>query len=136
MVKPIIKDVIFLSQKAMPATQDDTQTARDLIDTLEAHIDECVGMAANMIGVNKNIIVFKSQGECVVMMNPRIIKCSGEYEAKEGCLSLSGVRPAKRYKSIKVSYYTTDFRERVKNFTDFTAQIIQHEIDHCNGIII
>ena len=108
----------------------------DILDTLKEHDEECIGMAANMIGVNKSIIVFKSQGKYHVMINPQIVKCSGEYDAREGCLSLSGVRPAKRYKSIKVEYYNENMQSRVKTYNGFEAQVIQHEIDHCKGIII
>ena len=136
MVKPIVKDIIFLSQKALRADESDAQTVTDLLDTLKEHDEECIGMAANMIGVNKSIIVFKSQGKYHVMINPEIIKCSGEYDAREGCLSLSGVRPAKRYKSIKVEYYNENMQSRIKTYNGFEAQVIQHEIDHCKGIVI
>lgn len=136
MVKPIVKDIIFLSQKAAKADESDLQTVTDLLDTLKAHDEECIGMAANMIGVCKSIIVFKSEGKYHVMINPEVTKCSGEYDAKEGCLSLTGIRPAKRYKSIKVSYLNENMQSRVKSFNGFEAQIIQHEMDHCKGIII
>lgn len=131
-----MKDIIFLGHKSVPATKDDLQTAEDLLDTLKVNADGCVGMAANMIGVKKSIIAFDNSGQYMVMFNPKIIKCSGAYEAEEGCLSLTGTRKTKRYKSIKVQYQNKDFQTRVKTFTDFTAQIIQHEIDHCNGIVI
>lgn len=136
MIKLIMKDIIFLGQKSQPATKDDLQIAEDLLDTLKANADGCVGMAANMIGVKKRIIAFDNSGEYMVMFNPEIIKCSGVYEISEGCLSLIGTRETKRYKSIKVKYENADFQVRIKTFTDWTAQIIQHEIDHCDGIII
>ena len=110
--------------------------AQDLLDTLAAHKDSCVGMAANMIGMNKRVIVFDNEGEYMVMFNPEIVKKSGPYQAEEGCLSLSGVRKANRWKSIKVQYQNKKFQIRFKTFTGWTAQIIQHEIDHCEGILI
>ncbi|MDR3767298.1 MAG: peptide deformylase [Butyricicoccus sp.] len=136
MIREICKDEAFLAQKAEPATPEDLAVAADLLETLEAHKDGCVGMAANMIGVNKRIIVFDNEGKYMVMFNPEIIKQSGAYETEEGCLSLTGVRKTKRWKSIKVRYQNDKFQERFKTFTDWTAQIIQHEIDHCEGIII
>ena len=136
MVREICKDVIFLAQKAGPAVPEDRETAADLLDTLAAHKAGCVGMAANMIGVCKQIIAFDNQGEYTVMYNPEILKKSGPYEAEEGCLSLPGTRKAKRWKSIKVQFQNEDFQLRVKTFTGWTAQIIQHEIDHCQGILI
>ena len=136
MVREIMKDPIFLSMKSAPATKEDLPVAQDLLDTLAAHREGCVGMAANMIGVTKRIIVFDNEGTDMVMFNPEIIKSSGPYQTEEGCLSLSGVRPAKRYRSIKVRYQNAVFSVRIKTFTDWTAQIIQHEIDHCNGILI
>ena len=136
MVKDIVRDPIFLAQKSSPATESDLQTAQDLLDTLEAHRDGCVGMAANMIGVSKRIIVFDNEGTAMLMLNPEIMKQSEPYETEEGCLSLSGRRNTKRYKKIKVKYQTTEFQTRIKTFTGWTAQIIQHEIDHCNGILI
>jgi len=136
MQKPIIKDIIFLGQKSEPATKEDIQTANDLVDTLVANSEKCVGMAANMIGIKKRIIAFDNEGTYMVMFNPEIIKCSGAYNIEEGCLSLEGTRPTKRYKSIKVKYQNSDFQTRIKTFTGWTAQIIQHEIDHCNGILI
>ena len=136
MIKPIIKDPIFLAQKSAPATVLDLPVAQDLRDTLAAHRDGCVGMAANMIGVAKRIIIFDDNGSATVMFNPEIVKCSGPYEAEEGCLSLSGTRKAKRYHSIKVQYQNERFETRLKTYTGFTAQIIQHEIDHCNGVLI
>ena len=136
MIKPIMKDPIFLAQKSAPATVLDLPVAEDLRDTLAAHRDGCVGMAANMIGVAKRIIIFDDSGSATVMFNPEIVKCSGPYEAEEGCLSLSGTRKAKRYRSIKVQYRNEKFETRLKTYTGFTAQIIQHEIDHCNGVLI
>jgi len=136
MVCEIMKDIAFLSKKAENATADDLCVAQNLVDTLEANKEGCVGMAANMIGVNKRIIVFDNDGEYTVMFNPVIIKKSAPYEAEEGCLSLEGTRKTKRWKSIKVQYQNEKFQTRIKTFTDFPAQIIQHEIDHCEGIII
>lgn len=131
-----MKDIAFLSQKAEPATPEDLPVAADLRETLQAHKAGCVGMAANMIGENKRIIAFDNEGEYMIMFNPEIIKRSGLYEAEEGCLSLSGTRRAKRWKSIKVQYQNGKFQTRYKTFTGWTAQIIQHEIDHCEGVLI
>ena len=136
MVRPIMKDPIFLAQPSAPATAEDLPVGQDLLDTLAAHADGCVGMAANMIGVNKCIIAFDNQGGYMVMFNPEIVKRAGPYEAEEGCLSLSGTRRARRWESIKVRWQNEKFQERIKTFTGWTAQIIQHEIDHCEGIII
>ena len=136
MIREIMRDEAFLAQRAEPATENDLETARDLLETLEAHKDGCVGMAANMIGVNKRIIAFDNEGMYMVMFNPEIVKKSGGYEAEEGCLSLTGTRKARRWQSIKVRYQNEKMQERFKTFTGWTAQIIQHEIDHCNGIII
>lgn len=136
MVREICRDETFLAQRAELATVADLPVADDLLETLSAQKDGCVGMAANMIGVNKRIIVFDNDGEYMVMFNPEIVKKSTLYEAEEGCLSLSGTRKAKRWKSIKVQYQNRDFQVRLKTFTGWTAQIIQHEIDHCEGIII
>lgn len=136
MIREICKDETFLAQKAQQATPDDLSIATDLLETLEHHKEGCVGMAANMIGVNKRIIVFDNQGEYMVMFNPEIIKKSQPYHTEEGCLSLTGTRPVQRWKSIKVRWQNEKFQERLKTFTDWTAQIIQHEIDHCEGIII
>ena len=136
MIKPITKDPIFLAQKSVPATILDLPVAQDLKDTLEAHREGCVGMAANMIGVNKRIIIFDDHGSATVMFNPELVKCSGAYEAEEGCLSLSGVRKTRRWRQIKVQYQNERFETRLKTYTGFTAQIIQHEIDHCNGVLI
>ena len=136
MVREIIRDEAFLSQKAEPAILEDLPAAQDLLDTLAAHKDGCVGMAANMIGVSKRIIVFDNEGKYMVMLNPEIIKKSGPYQAEEGCLSLTGTRKAKRWQSIKVQYQNEKFQVRFKTFTGWTAQIIQHEIDHCEGVLI
>ncbi len=136
MIREIMKDEAFLAQKAESATLEDLPVAQDLLDTLAANKERCVGMAANMIGVNKRIIVFDNEGTYMVMFNPEIIKRSGPYQAEEGCLSLAGTRPAKRWQSIKVRYQNEKFQERFKTFTGWTAQIIQHEVDHCEGIII
>ena len=136
MVRDIMRDEAFLAQKAAPAVPEDLPAAQDLLDTLAAHKDSCVGMAANMIGVNKRIIVFDNEGEYMIMFNLEIVKKFGPYQAEEGCLSLSGVRKAKRWKSIKIQYQNEKFQTRFKSFTGWTAQIIQHEIDHCEGILI
>ena len=136
MVCEICRDEAFLAQKAEPAAAEDLGTARDLLDTLIAHKDGCVGMAANMIGVNKRIIAFDNGGEYMVMLNPMIVKQSGVYEAEEGCLSLTGTRKAKRFKSIKVQWQNEKLQTRLKTFTGWTAEIIQHEIDHCEGVLI
>jgi len=136
-VKDLMHDPIFLGQKSEEATLADIQTAKDLLDTLIAHRDECVGMAANMIGIKKRIICFDADGTYMTMFNPEIIKFSDAYNTEESCLSLlGGPRKIKRYKKIKVQYQTADFKVRVKNFEGWTAQIIQHEIDHCNGVLI
>ena len=136
MIREICRDETFLAQKAAPATADDLATAQDLLDTLTAHKDGCVGMAANMIGVCKRIIAFDNEGTYMVMFNPVIMKQSGPYEAEEGCLSLSGVRKTKRFQTIKVQWQNEQFQTRLKTFTGWTAEIIQHEIDHCEGILI
>ena len=136
MIQPIMHDPVFLAQKSAPATKEDLAVAQDLLDTLTAHKDRCVGMSANMIGVLKRIIIFEDGGKYTVLFNPEIVKCSEPYQTEEGCLSLSGVRATKRYKSIKVQYQNADFQTRFKTYTGWTAQIIQHEIDHCNGILI
>ena len=136
MIREICRDESFLAQKAEPAAADDLAAAQDLLDTLAAHKDGCVGMAANMIGVNKRIIAFDNEGACMVMFNPVIVRRSGPYEAEEGCLSLSGTRKAKRFQTIKVQWQNEKFQTRLKTFTGFAAEIIQHEIDHCEGIII
>ena len=137
MIKEVVHDPIFLAGKSEPATKEDLQVAQDLLDTLIANREACVGMAANMIGVRKRIIVFDNEGTYMTMFNPEIIKKSGSYDTEEGCLSLlGGPRPCKRYKTIKVQWQTADFQTRIKTFTGWSAQIIQHEIDHCNGILI
>ena len=136
MVREIMRDEAFLSQKAEPATLEDLPVAQDLLDTLTAHKDGRVGMAANMISVCKRIIVFDNDGTYMVMLNPEVIKKSGPYEAEEGCLSLTGIRKTKRWQSIKVQYQNEQFQTRFKTFTGWTAQIIQHEIDHCEGVLI
>ena len=136
MIREICRDETFLAQKAAPATADDLATAQDLLDTLTAHKDGCVGMAANMIGVCKRIIAFDNEGTYMVMFNPVIVRQSGPYEAQEGCLSLTGVRKTKRFQTIKVQWQNEKFQTRLKTFTDWTAEIIQHEIDHCEGILI
>ena len=137
MIKELMHDPIFLSLKSEVATKEDLQVAEDLLDTLTAHKDGCVGMAANMIGVRKRIIIFDNEGTYMTMFNPEIIKKSELYETEEGCLSLlGGPRKCKRYKTIKVKWQTAEMQTRIKTFTGFPAQIIQHEIDHCDGILI
>ncbi len=137
MVRELVHDPILLARKSAPATKEDLTIAQDLLDTLLAHRESCVGMAANMIGQLKQIIVFDNGGTPMLMFNPQIIKASGEYETEEGCLSLlGGPRKTKRYQKIKVQYQTQDFQIRLKSFEGWTAQIIQHEIDHCNGVLI
>ena len=136
MIREICRDETFLVQKAAPATADDLATAQDLLDTLIAHKDGCVGMAANMIGVCKRIIVFDNEGTYMVMFNPVIVRQSGPYETQEGCLSLTGVRKTKRFQTVKVQWQNEQFQTRLKTFTGWTAEIIQHEIDHCEGILI
>ena len=137
MVRELMHDPLFLARKSIPATADDGEVVQDLLETLVAHKETCVGMAANMIGVCKRIIAFDNQGSYMVMLNPEIIKQSGEYETEESCLSLlGGPRKTKRYRKIKVRYQTEDFQIRLKTFEGWTAQIIQHEVDHCNGVLI
>ncbi len=137
MVREVIHDPILLGMVSAPAGQEDLSVATDLLDTLAFHKDGCVGMAANMIGVHKRIIAFDNEGTYMVMFNPEILRASGPYDAQEGCLSLlGGPRPCKRYQSIKVQWQNERFQTRIKTFTGWTAQIIQHEIDHCNGILI
>ena len=137
MVRELMHDPIFLARKSESATAADLDVAQDLLDTLTFHKDGCVGMAANMIGVCKRIIVFDDRGSYSVMLNPEILKAEGEYETEEGCLSLlGGPRKCKRFRKIKVRYQTLQLQTRIKTYTDWTAQIIQHEIDHCNGILI
>ena len=137
MIKELMHDPLFLALKSEPVTKEDLPYAQDLLDTLTAHKQTCVGMAANMIGVRKRIIEFDNDGEYMVMLNPQIIRQSGEYTAEESCLSLlGGPRKTKRYQKIKVQYQNMEFQIRLKTFVGWTAQIIQHEIDHCNGVLI
>ena len=137
MVKEVIHDPIVLAGKSAPATRDDLQTAQDLLDTLIANKEGCVGMAANMIGESIRIIVFDNEGKYSVMFNPEILKKSGPYDTEEGCLSLlGGPRRCKRWQTVKIRWQTADFQTRIKTFTGWPAQIIQHEIDHCDGVLI
>lgn len=136
MIREICKDRFFLSIPSKEAGPEDLPAAQDLLDTLKAHRDVCVGMAANMIGVSRRIIAFADGRDIRVMFNPRIVRSEGRYEAEEGCLSLEGTRKAVRWKKIKVEYQTEDFRTRWMTFRDYTAEIVQHEIDHCDGKII
>lgn len=137
MVKQIVRDPIFLRIKSVPADRNDLETARDLLDTVTANSERCVGMAANMIGVTKTILVALISGKYRIMINPEITSRSAEYtETEEGCLSLPGTRPVKRYKKISVTYLDENFRERKGTFKDFEAQIIQHEMDHFDGILV
>ena len=136
MIRPIVRDPFFLGQKSAPATAADRQVITDLLDTLRANLDRCVGMAANMIGERRRIIVFCSGPLQMVMVNPRITARSGPYEAEEGCLSLAGTRKTTRYQKITVQYQDAVFQPRTGTFDGFPAQIIQHEIDHCDGILI
>ncbi len=136
MVKQIIKDVFFLSQKSEPAVKSDLQTVQDLLDTLAAHESECVGMAANMIGVRKRIIAINMETMNIAMLNPVIIKRSGAYETEEGCLSLSDTGSITRYQNIEVEYQDAEFRKHRQKYSGWTAQIIQHECDHLEGILI
>ena len=137
MIREVVHDPILLGAKSAPATKEDLPVAQDLLDTLIANKDACVGMAANMIGVRKRIIVFDNEGTYMTMFNPEIIKKSNPYDTEESCLSLlGGPRPCKRYQTIKVRWQNGEFQTRIKTFTGWTAQIIQHEIDHCNGVLI
>ena len=136
MVKKIIRDPLFLAQKSVDAVEADKQVVVDLLDTLRANLDRCVGMAANMIGVKKNIIVVVTGPFQIAMINPVIISKSGEYETEEGCLSLKGVRSCTRYQEIEVDYLDQNFKKQHGKYSGKMAQIIQHEIDHCDGIII
>ncbi|CUO69238.1 peptide deformylase [Clostridium sp. NSJ-49] len=136
MIRPIMKDVLFLSQKSEPATKNDIAVVDDLIDTLRVNLEYCVGMAANMIGVKKRILVFSIGNIIVPMINPVILKKEKAYETEESCLSLTGFRKTKRYETIEVEYFDRDFKKHKQIFNGFTAQIIQHEIDHFEGIII
>ena len=137
MVKELMHDPVFLAQPSVPATEEDLDVAKDLLDTLAFHKETCVGMAANMIGTAKRIIAFDCDGSYMIMFNPEILKVSGEYETRESCLSLlGGPRSTKRFQKIKVAYQNAQLQNRIKTFEGWTAQIIQHEIDHCNGILI
>lgn len=136
MIRPIVKDIFFLSQKAVPATKSDISLGQDLLDTLKANSNRCVGMAANMIGVNKAVIVVNMGFNSVVMFNPKLLSCSGKYETEEGCLSLSGVRKTSRYRDIEIEYTDMSWQKKKIRLTGFYAQIAQHELDHLNGIII
>ena len=137
MVRELMHDPIFLARKSEEATKEDLDAAQDLLDTLTFHKEGCVGMAANMIGVTKRIVVFDNEGQYMTMLNPEILKAEGEYEAQEGCLSLlGGPRSCRRFRKIKVKYQNLQMQVRIKAFTGWTAQIIQHEVDHCNGVLI
>ena len=136
MVRDIVKDPIFLGRRSRTATKEDLPILGDLLDTLEAHRESCVGMAANMIGEAVRIIAFDNEGSYMAMLNPEIVKASGQYETEEGCLSLPGVRKTKRWRSIKVRWQNEQLQVRLRTFTGWPAQIIQHEIDHCDGILI
>ena len=137
MVKELVHDPLLLARKSQPASREDMQVVQDLMDTFAAHRETCVGMAANMIGEFRNIIILDNEGVPLVMLNPEIIRQEGPYTTKEGCLSLlGGPRETVRYQKIKVRYETTEFQVRLKTFTGWTAEIIQHEIDHCRGILI
>ena len=136
MIQPIMHDPLFLAQKSAPATPEDAPVARDLLDTLTAHADGCVGMAANMIGVLKRIIAVEAEDGYLVLFNPVILKKSGLYEAEEGCLSLEGVRKTKRYQNIEIEYYDWNWKKQRQKFTGWPAQICQHEMDHLEGILI
>lgn len=136
MIRAIVTSSLLLSMPSVDATPEDAGTGQDLVDTLAAHKNGCVGLAANMIGVRKRIIVANDEGRTLLMYNPEIVEASGEYQTEEGCLSLEGMRPCTRYRRIKVTYLDASFAPRTKAFTGYTAQILQHEIDHCNGVII
>ncbi len=136
MIRPIVKDPIRLSRRSAPATAEDLPAVRDLLDTLAAHREECVGMAANMIGVQRRIIVFADGADASVMLNPEIVGRSGVYETEEGCLSLRGTRRTRRFKTIRVRWQNAALETKSGTYTGWTAQIIQHEIDHCDGILI
>ena len=137
MVRELIHDPVLLGIPSKPAAAADLETARDLLDTLQAHRETCVGMAANMIGIHSRIIAFDNEGTLAVMLNPEILSASDPYDTEEGCLSLlGGPRKTKRFRKIKVRWQNEQFQTRIKTFTGWTAQIIQHEVDHCNGILI
>ena len=136
MIRPVIRDIMFLSGKSVPAERTDTETAQDLRDTLLANRDRCAGMAANMIGVRKRIIVINAGPAALIMFNPVILRRDTPYDTMEGCLSLDGMRPARRYRNIEVEYYDAQWQRHRQKYTGYAAQVIQHEIDHLNGIII
>ncbi|WP_349670861.1 peptide deformylase [Lacrimispora sp.] len=136
MIRPVMKDVVFLSQKSEPATEADKQVVQDLLDTLKANEEGCVGMAANMIGIRKRIIAVSIGFANIAMINPVIVKKSGVYETEEGCLSLIGVRNTTRYNEIEVEFQDMNFKKQCQKFSGWIAQIIQHEMDHCDGIVI
>ena len=136
MIREIIHDPLFLAQPSKEATAEDLPVAQDLIDTLRANLDRCVGMAANMIGVRKRIIVIAKGPMVVAMLNPKILSASGEYETEEGCLSLEGTRKTKRCRSIRLQWQDLQMKTRTGTLDGFQAQIVQHEIDHCNGVLI
>ena len=136
MVRPLMTDTVFLAQKALPADAGDITVADDLLDTLKAHEDGCVGMAANMIGVKKRIIIVNAGFRDIIMFNPVIVRKSGPYETEEGCLSLPGVRKTKRYQNIEIEYYDWNWKKQRQKFTGWPAQICQHEMDHLEGILI
>ncbi len=136
MVREIVKDPVLLMQKSSAATEEDLVVAQDLIDTLLANRDRCVGLAANMIGVLRRVIVVDDEGTPLAMLNPEFLQTKGQYETEEGCLSLTGVRKTKRYEYVKVRYQNMELQTRIRTFRGWTAQIIQHEVDHCNGILI
>lgn len=136
MVKKIMRDPLFLAQKSVDATEADKQVITDLLDTLRANLDHCVGMAANMIGVKKRIIIVNAGFRDIIMFNPVIVRKSGPYETEEGCLSLPGVRKTKRYQNIEIEYYDWNWKKQCQKFTGWPAQICQHEMDHLEGILI
>ena len=136
MIREIVHDPVFLGAPSEPAGEEDLNIAEDLLETLKANAERCVGMAANMIGIRKRIIAINDEGKYLVMLNPEILRKSGKYQAEEGCLSLSGIRKTERYAAIRVRFMDEQLRIREKSWTGFSAQIIQHEIDHCNGILI
>ena len=136
MIREIVHDPLFLSRPSAPATREDLAAAQDLMDTLRANRGTCVGMAANMIGVLRRIVAVDDGGKDLLLLNPEILRAQDPFEAEEGCLSLSGTRKVRRYGSIKVRYCNEKFQVRVRTFTGWTAQILQHEIDHCNGVLV
>ena len=136
MIRPIVRDPLFLARPSKPAIAEDIPIAEDLIDTLKANLDRCVGMAANMIGFRKRIIAIARGPLVIVMLNPKILSKNGEYETEEGCLSLDGTRKTKRYRTIRVSWQDMEMKEHTGTLDGFQAQIVQHEIDHCDGILI